>query len=222
MELLLATRNAYKRREFAELLGDDFEISDLSTSAGPPIEETGDTFMENAVLKAVVASQDRQLLVAADDSGLEVNALDGAPGILSARYAGDNATDRANIDKLLRELEGRSERSARFRCVIALARGGKSLGTFEGRINGIIVDPPRGENGFGYDPIFVPNGFDKTFAELPSEIKNQISHRARAIRALRAGLSALQRGGQGWAGGGGPGGGWGPGAAGPPGPAALI
>jgi XTP/dITP diphosphohydrolase len=222
MELLLATRNAYKKREFAELLGDDFEISDLSTSAGPPIEETGDTFTENAVLKAVVASQDRQLLVAADDSGLEVNAFDGAPGIFSARYAGDNATDRANIDKLLRELEGRSERSARFCCVIALARGGKLLGTFEGLVDGIIVDPPRGENGFGYDPIFVPNGFDKTFAELPAELKNRISHRGRAIRALRAGLSALQRGDQGFAGGGGPGGGWGPGAAGPPGPAALI
>ena len=192
MELLLATRNAYKRREFAEMLGDDFEISDLSTSAGPPIEETGHTFMENAVLKAVVASQDRQLLVAADDSGLEVNALDGAPGVFSARYAGDNATDLANIDKLLRELEGQSERSARFRCVIALARGGKSLGTFEGRVDGIIVDPPRGENGFGYDPVFVPNGFDKTFAELPAELKNRISHRGRAIRALRAGLPAVR------------------------------
>ena len=124
----------------------------------------------------------------ADDSGLEVDALGGAPGIYSARYAGENASDEQNIDKLLRELTRRNvrrSRSARFRCVIALARDGKLLGTFEGVVEGVIVDLPRGERGFGYDPIFVPKGFDKTFGELSDEIKNRISHRAKAIAALR-------------------------------------
>ena len=229
--LLLATRNTNKTREFRELLGEDFELIDLSSFAEIAIlEEMGRTFAENAILKAVAASQDRHLqhrhlLVIADDSGLEVDALGAAPGILSARYAGESATARDNIDKLLRALArtdpDRTLRSARFRCVLALARGGKLLGTFEGLIEGTIVDPQRGENGFGYDPVFAPDGFDKTFAELPAEVKNQISHRAGAIRALRARLPALQLGDQGLAGGGGPGG-CGPGAAGAPGAAALI
>ena len=195
--LLLATRNTNKTREFRELLGEDFELIDLSSFAEIAIlEETGRTFAENAILKAVGASQHRHLLVIAEDSGLEVDALDGAPGILSARYAGENATARDNIDKLLRELAGtepdRMRRSARFRCVLALAHGGKLLGTFAGLVDGRIVDPPRGENGFGYDPIFAPDGFNKTLAELPAEVKNRISHRAEAIRAFRAGLPAVR------------------------------
>ena len=202
--LLLATHNAHKTQEFGQILGNGFEISDLSSAAGvPEIRETGRTFEENAILKAVAVShdrhvQDRHLLVAADDSGLEVDALGGAPGIYSSRYAGQNATDKENIDKLLSELARvnahGSKRSARFRCVIALARGGKLLRTFRGTVEGMIADLPQGSHGFGYDPVFVPQGFDKTFGELPAQLKNQISHRARAIRALRALLVTLEPG----------------------------
>jgi XTP/dITP diphosphohydrolase len=202
--LLLATRNTNKAREFRELLGKDFDVHDLSFFDEMAIpKESGRTFEENAILKAVAASQDRRvqdrhLLVVADDSGLEVDALGGAPGILSARYAGETASDKENIDKLLSELARRNapldQRSARFRCVIALARESELLGKFEGVVEGSIVDLPRGSRGFGYDPIFVPKGFDKTFGELPIELKNRISHRARAILAFRAGLPAAQRG----------------------------
>jgi XTP/dITP diphosphohydrolase len=190
MDLLLATRNAHKTREFAEILGEGFRVDDLSSLGDfPPIEETGRTFAENAIVKALTASQDRHLLVIADDSGLEVDALEGAPGIYSARYAGENATDEQNIEKLLRELAGRESRKARFRCVIALARDGKLLGEFEGTVEGTIVDLARGRGGFGYDPVFRPDGFDQTFGELPAETKNRISHRAKAIAALRDALS---------------------------------
>ena len=207
-QLLLATRNAHKTREFAEILGDEFHVSDLLEAQNiPEIKETGRTFAENAIAKAVDLSRAVVNLVVGEDSGLEVDALGGAPGIRSARYAGENATARDNIDKLLRALArtdpDRMRRSARFRCVLALACGGKLLGTFEGLIGGIIVNPPRGENGFGYDPVFAPDGFDKTFAELPAKVKNRISHRAQAIRALRTRLPALPRGDQGLAGGGG-------------------
>jgi len=194
MDLLLATRNVNKTREFAQILGNRFRISDLSNLENcPKVEETGRSFRENAMLKALVVSLDQQLadrhlLVVADDSGLEIDSLGGAPGIFSARYAGENATDEANIDKLLRELSETRERSARFRCVIALARDGKLLRTFEGAVEGMIVDHPRGDRGFGYDPIFLPDGFDATFGELPAEAKNKISHRARAIAALREAL----------------------------------
>ena len=192
MELLLATRNAHKTREFAQILGNDFQISDLSGSNVPPVHETGDTFERNAVLKSVTVSRDRHLFVIADDSGLEVDALEGAPGIYSARYAGENASDEQNVEKLLRELAVRNlagaQRAARFRCVIALSREGKLLHTFEGIAEGVIVDLPRGKRGFGYDPIFRPKGFDKTFGELPAETKNRISHRAKAIAALREAL----------------------------------
>src|SRR5438045_5891141 len=198
MQLLLATRNAHKSREFRELLGRDFEVIDLSSFPEIAIlQETGRTFEENATLKAVgtsrcdvrTAQRAVPTLVIADDSGLEVDALDGAPGIYSARNAGENASDAENIDKLLRELSAQSiiveKRAARFRCVIALARNEKLLGVFEGVVEGNIVDPPRGSGGFGYDPVFQPTGLDQTFAEMPPELKNKISHRAQAIGALR-------------------------------------
>jgi len=186
MQLILATHNAHKTREFRELLGNQFQIGDLSGSSVAPVEETGKTFVENAVVKAVIASYDQpDALVIADDSGLEVSALGGAPGIFSARYTGPNATDPANIEKLLRELRGPKDRAARFQAVIALARGGQLLGTFQGTVEGSIVEPPRGEQGFGYDPIFQPNGFDQTFSEMAPALKNQISHRAKAAAALR-------------------------------------
>ena len=195
LRLLLATRNPNKTREFGELLGKDFEVIDLNSFAEVAIpEETGRTFAENAILKAIAASRELPSLVVADDSGLEVNALNGAPGIYSARYAGEKTTDKANIDKLLTELARRNipanQRTARFRCVIAIARDSKLLRTFEGVVEGRIVDLPRGSHGFGYDPVFQPNGFDQTFAELPAETKNKISHRAKAIAALREAIRA--------------------------------
>ena len=192
MDLLLATRNWHKTREFRELLGNEFGLVDLGNFPElklPP--ETGKTFEENASLKAVCVSKTLADFVIADDSGLEVDALGGAPGIYSARYAEENAGDAANIDKLLLELRNVADRSARFRCAIAIARRGKLLATIEGAVEGTIVDPPRGHAGFGYDPVFQPTGFDKTFAEISPELKNQISHRAKAAEALRETLGEL-------------------------------
>ncbi|HEX7516551.1 MAG TPA: RdgB/HAM1 family non-canonical purine NTP pyrophosphatase [Chthoniobacterales bacterium] len=192
-QLLLATRNSHKTREFAEILSDGFDVRDLAAVAElPVVEETGLTFEANAILKAVATSKHFQRLVVADDSGLEVDALDGAPGIYSARYAGERATDAANVVKLLAELAECDPglHSARFRCSLALARQGEVLGVFEGVVEGTIVDEPRGSAGFGYDPVFQPRGFEQTFAELSPVEKNRISHRARAIRSLRAALLA--------------------------------
>jgi len=189
--LLLATRNSRKTREFAEILGDGFEVRDLADAAElPAVEETGLNFEANAILKAVEISKQFEELVVADDSGLEVDALQGAPGIYSARYAGEQATDAANVAKLLAALarQNPAPRSARFRCSLALARGGEVLATFDGVVEGRIVDAPRGEAGFGYDPVFQPRGFDQTFGELSASEKNRISHRAHAIRLLRAAL----------------------------------
>jgi XTP/dITP diphosphohydrolase len=192
-QLLLATRNSHKTREFAEILGDGFNIRDLAgVTELPVLEETGHTFEANAILKAVEASKHSGELVVADDSGLEVDALNGAPGIYSARYAGEHASDAANIAKLLAELAkcGPGPRTARFRCSLALALSGNILGTFEGTVEGTIVKSPRGSAGFGYDPVFQPQTFKQTFGELEAGAKNRISHRASAIRSLRAALRA--------------------------------
>src|SRR6266404_6656033 len=196
-QLIVATRNRNKTREIQQILGLKFELRDLT--AYPEISEiveSGKSFEENATLKAIAVSKESPGLIIADDSGLEAEALGGAPGIYSARYAGDKATDKQNIDKLLKELARidaqRDQRRARFRCVLALARNGQMLETFEGVVEGTIVDQPRGSHGFGYDPIFVPNGFEETFGELPAELKNRISHRAQAIHALAAKLTALK------------------------------
>jgi len=188
--LLIATRNEHKAREFSEILGVGFEVRDLAnTSEVPQTEETGRSFEENATLKAVEASQYFPELVIADDSGLEVDALQGAPGIFSARYAGEHATDAENIAKLRLELERYDPpHTARFRCCLALAQEGKVLRVFNGVVEGVIVDEPRGTAGFGYDPVFQPLGFEKTFGELPPEAKNRMSHRANAIRALQNAL----------------------------------
>ena len=197
MQLIVATRNAHKTREIQRILGPAFTVSDLSAHPEiPDIRETGKSFEENAMLKAVGASRHLPGLIVADDSGLEVDALGSAPGIFSARYAGENASDKQNIDRLLSELARikaeETKRSARFRCVITLVRQGKLLGTFEGIVEGTIVDRARGLHGFGYDPIFVPRGFEETFAELPAEVKDTVSHRAKAIRRLTAKLAALK------------------------------
>jgi XTP/dITP diphosphohydrolase len=188
VRLILATRNAHKTREFAQILGAEFIVSDFSKlPAFAVVEETGDTFEANAIIKAIAASRVVSELVVADDSGLVVTALDGEPGIRSARYAGENASDRENVAKLLAELDARrgENRDAYFCCVLALARNGETLAVFHGRVDGAITNSPRGENGFGYDPVFVPTGFDQTFAELGDKTKNRMSHRARAIAQLR-------------------------------------
>lgn len=193
-QLLLATRNPHKTGEFAEILGEEFIVRDLSEELELPIvQETGVTFEENAILKAVATSRQFPELVVADDSGLEVDVLNGAPGVYSARYAGDSAGDGENVAKLLAELKEHPASqpfSARFRCVLAIAREGKVLGTFEGVAEGIIVDKPSGSAGFGYDPVFQPTGSTQTLAELSPAEKNRISHRARAIQLLRANLLA--------------------------------
>jgi len=186
MNLLLGTRNQHKTREFTQLLGPNFTLRDLTRTRDlPEIRENGRAFEDNAVIKAIAISKIfPHEMVIADDSGLEVDALNGAPGIFSARYGGKNASDLRNVEKLLRELQGATERSARFCCVIALAKNGELITTLAGEVAGTITKSPRGENGFGYDPIFIPKGFEETFAELPPETKNAISHRAKAVAEL--------------------------------------
>ena len=197
IELVIATRNKHKTREIQHILGPEFRVRDLATHPEvSEICESGTSFEENAKLKALAASRQLSALVIGDDSGLEVDAFGGAPGIYSARYAGANATDTDKIDKLLRELARvratEDGRRARFRCVMALARNGNLLGIFEGIVEGGIADEARGDSGFGYDPIFIPEGLKQTFGELPTEVKNTISHRAKAIRALAVGLRRLE------------------------------
>jgi len=186
-ELLVATRNVGKIRELTELLGGvPLRLRHLSEFPdAPEVEETGDTFAENARLKAVRYGEHARLLTLADDSGLEVAALNGAPGVRSARYAGESATDAERIELLLRELSrtNLSDRRARFVCAAALYDplcGETEI--FTGDCAGRIAEASRGTGGFGYDPVFIPDGYEQTFAELPSDVKQRISHRARALR----------------------------------------
>jgi XTP/dITP diphosphohydrolase len=187
-QILAATANQGKLREFRSLLGDavsDVEILGPDDIGGIPIAlETGQTFEENAQIKAVSASVASGMVAFADDSGLVVEALGGAPGIHSARYAGADATDAQRIAKLLDELGDNPNRSAKFVCVIAIASGETVIGTFCGEVRGVIAQAPRGNGGFGYDPVFIPEGFDRTFGEIEAAVKDQISHRARAIRKV--------------------------------------
>ncbi len=188
--LVLATRNTHKTREFSEILGAGFVVTDLSGRADiPEVEETGTTLEENAILKAVTASRLIAGWVASDDSGLLVTALEGEPGVRSARYAGEHATDRENIARLLLNLRGTGVRGAAFHCAIAIAEKGCVVEVFHGAITGSIIMEPRGKLGFGYDPVFVPAGYTQTFAELGDAVKNAISHRASAIEQLREYLS---------------------------------
>lgn len=194
VQLLVATKNAHKTGEIQAVLGSGFVVTDLT--AHPEIsspEETGTTFEENAAIKALAASAKFDGLVLADDSGLEVDILDGAPGVRSARYAGEDATDADNRERLLQELErigAKGKRpSGRFHCVLVLARNGKVLGTFHGSVEGVIIDKPQGNGGFGYDPLFVPEGYSETFAQLPAEVKNQLSHRGKALEKLHRELA---------------------------------
>ncbi len=180
--IVAATHNEHKVQEYRELLKDQkIEIRSLNEYPGfAEVEETGKSFLENAELKAVAACKYCDVPAFADDSGLEVEALNGEPGIYSARYADTNSR---RIARVLDGLKGMDNRRARFTCVIAMAVNGQMVANFEGRVDGVIVDAPRGEGGFGYDPIFQPDGYDQTFGEMSADLKNKISHRARACRA---------------------------------------
>ena len=190
-QLLVATRNVHKTEEISFILEGLFRVLDLSAVAdAPEVEETGTTFIENARLKAVAISKTTGGLVLADDSGLEVDALGGEPGVYSARYAGPGAEDATNNRKLLAELAGIPEqkRTGRFRCVMVIAREGEILEEFEGCVEGMILEEEKGAGGFGYDPLFVPEGHTQSFAELGPRIKNSLSHRARAMEKVVAWL----------------------------------
>lgn len=194
--LLIATRNQGKLRELRQLLSDlPIEVCDLdSFSSLETVAETGLTFIENASLKATGYAKQTGVMTLADDSGLEIDALGGAPGVFSARYGGDGASDSDRISKVLSEMIDVLEpvRTARFVSAIAIAdSGGAVINLSTGICEGKIAESPVGTNGFGYDPIFIPNGFEQTFGQLEAAVKNQISHRARALSAASHFLRGL-------------------------------
>lgn len=190
--LILATRNAHKTGEIRAMIGDRFEVLDATAFPDfPEIEETGTTFLENARLKAEGISRRIEGWVLSDDSGLEVDALDGAPGVWSSSYGGEEGNHAKNNARLLAEMAGKVDRGARFRCTMVLARGGSEQAAFSGTVEGRLVESLHGTGGFGYDPLFVPGGHEKTFAELGDEIKNSLSHRARALQQVVAFLDGL-------------------------------
>jgi len=164
------------------MIGDRFEVLDANDFDHlPTVEETGTTFLENATLKALAVSRGVEGIVLSDDSGLEVDSLDGAPGVWSSSYGGEEGDHARNNERLIREMAGQAERSARFRCVMVLAEGGRVLADFSGSVEGRILETAAGVGGFGYDPLFAPTGWEKSFAELGPEVKNSLSHRARAL-----------------------------------------
>lgn len=192
MKLVFATNNKHKLDEVRKITSHHpVEIVSLAEiNCFDDIPETADTLEGNALQKAHYIQEKFGLNCFADDTGLEVEALNNAPGVYSARYTGPGHDSEANMKKLLHEMEGKENRKARFRTVIALVWNGKTY-TFEGIVNGTITTAKRGENGFGYDPIFIPEGYDQTFAELGDNIKNQISHRAKAVEKLDEFLTQL-------------------------------
>ena len=185
MRLYCATTNPGKLREFRLALADSFEVVSLpGLGSLPPCEETGETFEENAIQKALYYSKHCDGLLFVDDSGLEVDALGGAPGVYSARYAGPDATDEANNRLLLDRMRGVPERTARFVCVVVLAESGRLVRTFRGEVEGQLTDEARGSNGFGYDPLFFYPPFGCTFGEAALERKMEVSHRSKALHSL--------------------------------------
>lgn len=191
-QLIFATNNNHKKEEVSKLLP-GYEVLALSEiGITEEILETGDTLEENALIKAQFVYKETGFDCFADDTGLEVEVLDGRPGVYSARYAGEPADPQANIDKLLTELKGMNNRKARFRTVIALIQNGHEV-FFEGTINGIIIECMAGTAGFGYDPVFIPDGFTRTFAQMSPEEKNKISHRGKAVQKLVEFLNSNQR-----------------------------
>lgn len=190
--LIFSTNNKHKLDEVSSILKDVCQISSLSDMGiDTDIPETGTTLEENAMIKTRFIWEIKKTNCFADDTGLEVEALDNAPGVYSARYAGDAHDSVANMKKLLVNMQGITNRKARFRTVIAAIINQKEY-FFDGIINGTIIESSKGEKGFGYDPIFVPDGYDKTFAELGDEIKNKISHRAIAVGKLKAFFQSQQ------------------------------
>ncbi len=183
-KLVFATNNAHKLEEIASILGKKIELLSLKDiECEADIPETADTLEGNATQKAEYIYKNFGLDCFADDTGLEVEALNGAPGIYSARYAGDGHDSEANMKKLLENLQGKENRKAQFRTAICLIMNGEKY-LFEGIVKGEIIQEKRGGAGFGYDPIFVPEGYNLTFAELGNDIKNTISHRAKAVEKL--------------------------------------
>jgi len=184
MKLIFATNNKHKIREISDLLDNRFNVLGLAdVSITEDIPEDADSLADNALFKARYVHERTGLNVFADDTGLEVDALDGAPGVYSARYAGTSKSPEDNIIKLLKELTGVENRKAKFRTVIALIFDNREY-LFEGTVEGRIIETKRGTGGFGYDPVFMPEGYDRTFAEIPLSEKNKISHRARAMKKL--------------------------------------
>lgn len=182
-ELVFATNNQHKTQEVRNLLLNDYKVLNLNDiGCTTDIPETGSTFAENATLKSSYVAEHYQMDCFGDDSGLEIEALNQEPGIFSARYSGIK-DDQQNLQLVLQKMEGQANRKARFRTVISLMRGKENF-LFEGIINGTIQQTPAGDQGFGYDPIFVPDGYEQTFAEMSMEQKNQISHRALAMKKL--------------------------------------
>ena len=192
MKLVFATNNKNKLSEIRDILGNDIEVLSLGDiNCNVDIPETADTLEGNALQKAEYIFEHYGMNVFADDTGLEVEALNGEPGVFSARYAGGEGHDsEANMQKLLKNLADKTNRKARFRTSIALIINGKRY-SFEGLVNGEILKEKSGTSGFGYDPIFKPDGYDKSFAELGLEIKNKISHRANAIKKLAEFLKTI-------------------------------
>ncbi|MFC7337618.1 RdgB/HAM1 family non-canonical purine NTP pyrophosphatase [Haloferula chungangensis] len=187
--LVIATRNAHKTEEIREMLGDRYEVKDVSSFPDlPEVEETGTTFLENATLKALAISREVGGLVLSDDSGLEVDALDGRPGVWSSSFGGEEGNHAKNNERIMREMSGQEVRTARFRCVMVLAEAGELLAHFDGSVEGRILDQASGAGGFGYDPLFAPEGYDESFAELGAEVKNGMSHRGRALANVVAWL----------------------------------
>ncbi len=190
--LILATRNAHKTAEIRAMIGDRFEVMDATAFPDfPEIEETGVTFLANARLKAEGISRRVEGWVLSDDSGLEVDALGGVPGVWSSSFGGEEGNHAKNNARLLAEMAGKTDRGARFRCTMVLARGGMEQANFSGTVEGQLVESLHGTRGFGYDPLFVPAGYDRTFAELGDEIKNTLSHRSRALVQVVAFLDGL-------------------------------
>lgn len=183
-KLVFATNNQHKLREIREILKDKFEVLSLDDiNCKEEIEETAETLDGNALIKAEYIKEKYGFDCFADDTGLEVYALDNAPGVYSARYAGEDKDAKANMNKLLTELNGKDNRDARFRTVIALIIGNEKY-LFEGIVEGQITESESGSEGFGYDPVFMPKGYDITFAEMDSSEKNAISHRGRAMASM--------------------------------------
>ena len=199
-KLLIASRNQKKKKELQQILSDlNFELLSLDDLPPlPEVEEDGMTFTENAIKKAVTVARQTGLLTLADDSGLSVDALQGAPGVFSARYSGPEANDEKNNQKLLRALEDipDADRSARFVCVIALASPDGQVQTVEGSCEGRIDHILKGNAGFGYDPLFIPEGFEVSFAQLEPSIKNTISHRGKALALIKPVLESINMGGE--------------------------